>query len=401
MRRVSCNFPSIVSPISAHLIPMAALSCPKTIFLYQLGKVKLKLVCSKINKYFIIAYISFQPDTQCTTSSSTTPPQVEPVSLQPGGSLQWKKCANLPVGMRDAKAVVLKNKVYFGGGYTGDAAAATLYIYTPTADTWATTLSHTRRSALTTYNSQLVLVGGVAASTNEITNQLWVLQEDERTWRQPLPAMPTARYAASAISHHNYLIVAGGWDSNGRETNVVEVYDGPQWMRTDPLPKCCSHMKTTAHNGNYYLMGGTNQGQSVFCASLQSLIAKATQQSPTSPSSSKSPTFLQSLFGLSSPSGEQKSVWETLPDVPYRYSATTILGAALVAVGGRDSSGTPRSSLHMYSPLTHSWLHVSEMPVVVCDTCTITLPTGEMVVIGGSTMDAPYSHTVYKASLQT
>ena len=279
---------------------------------------------------------------------------------------------------------MLKNKVYFGGGLTGDdATATTLCIYTPKADTWATLPSPTKCSALATYNSQLVLVGGMAASTDETTNQLWVLQEDERTWRQPLPAMPTARRAASAISHHNHLIVAGGRDSNHRETDVVEVYDGCQWTKTDPLPKCCSYMKTTIHNGNYYLMGGSNQGQSVFCASLQSLIAKTTQQSPTSPSS-----------------GRQKSAWETLPDVPYQLSATTILGAALVAVGGY-SSGTRMSSLHMYSPRTHSWLHVSEMPVAVSHTYTITLPTGEMMVIGGTINDTAWSRTVYKASLRT
>ena len=278
---------------------------------------------------------------------------------------------------------MLKNKVYVGGGVTGRD-ATTLCIYTPKADTWATLPSPTKLSALATYNSQLVLVGGMAASTNKTTNQLWVLQEDEWTWKRPLPFMPTARRAASAISHHNHLIVAGGMDSNRRETDVVEVYDGCQWTKTDPLPKCCAYMKTTIHKGNYYLMGGSNQGQSVFCASLQSLIAKATQQSRTSLSS-----------------GRQKSEWETLPDVPYESSATTILGAAQVAVGGYDSIGTRMSSLHMYSPRTHSWLHVSEMPVAVSHTCTITHPTGEMMVIGGTIDDTPWSRIVYKASLRT
>ena len=303
-------------------------------------------------------------------------PQVEPI-LQPGASLQWKKCADLPVGMYDAQAVVLKNNVYV---HTGGATAATLCIYTPTNDTWATLPSPTTLSALTTYHSQLVLVGGRVASTNEITNQLWILQHDGRTWKQPLPAMPSARYAASAISHLNHLIVAGGLDS--KCINVVEVYDGRQWMKTDPLPQPlrCSHMKCTIHNGTYYLMGGNKQGKSVFCASLESLIAKTSRQSPTSPSS-----------------GGKKSVWETLPDVPYHYSATTILRGALVAVGGRDNSWTHSSSLHMYSPLTHSWLHVSKMPVAICATCTITLPTGEMMVIGGWTKDTSYSCTVYKA----
>jgi len=30
-------------------------------------------------------------------------------------------------------------------------------------------------------------------------------------------------------------------------------------------------------------------------------------------------------------------------------------------------------------------------------TCTVTLPTGEMMVIGGRTRDTPYSLLVYKA----
>ena len=307
-------------------------------------------------------------------------PQVEPI-LHPGASLQWSRCADLPVGMAHAQAVLLKNKVYVGGGTTQDyATEATLCIYTPTTDTWATLPSPVIQSALTTYNSQLVLVGGVVASTSEITNQLWALQEDERSWGQPLPAMLTARRGASAISHHDHLIVTGGRDSNNRET-TVEVWDGNQWINAEPLPKISTFMKTTVHNDTYYLMGGDGQCKSVFCASLQSLIAKTTQQSPSS-------------------SGQQ-SEWETLPDVPYVFSATTVLGAALVAVGGKDGSKTPRSSLYMYSLPTRSWLHVGNVPLAVSSTGTITLPTGEMIMFGGVTKRIWASCTVYKASLRT
>ena len=282
--------------------------------------------------------------------------------------------------MNHAQAVVLKNKIYVGGGITKSRATdATIYIYAPTADTWSALPSPARQSALTTYHSQLVLVGGVVVSSGEATNQLWVLQEDEQTWRQPLPAMPTARYGVSAISHLNHIIAPGGRDSSFRDMNVVEVYDGHQWMKTDPLPRYCSFMRATIHNETCYLMGGDFQYNSVFCASLHSLIAKITQQSPTSHISG--------------------SVWETLPDVPYVYSATTILGGALVAVGGWDSSLIPSSSLLMYSRLTHSWLHVSDMPVTVRAICTTTLPTGEMMVIGGRTKGTSFFHNVYKASL--
>ena len=164
--------------------------------------------------------------------------------------------------------------------------------------------------------------------------------------------MPTRRKDASAVSYQDYLIVAGGY-SNGC-LNTVEVFDGQQWV-----------------DGHYYLMGGNFQGTSVFYTSLQSLVEKATQHPPTSPSNT-----------------DQPSVWKTLTDTPHELSSTTIFGEALVAVGG-----CPRqSSLHIYLPLTQSWLPAGKMPLGVDRTCTVTLPTGEMMVIGYS--------AVYKACVK-
>ena len=130
-------------------------------------------------------------------------------------------------------------------------------------------------------------------------------------------------------------------------------------------------MQSTSHDGHYYLMGDSEQGTSVFYTSLQSLVDKATQHPPTSPTNT-----------------DQPSVWKTLPNTPLECSSTTIFGGALVAVGGN----LIRSSLHLYSPLTQSWLPAGKMPVGVVSTCTVTLPTGEMMVIGGRTRDTPYDH---------
>ena len=132
-------------------------------------------------------------------------------------------------------------------------------------------------------------------------------------------------------------------------------------------------MKSTSHDGHYYLMGGHCQGTSVFYTSLQSLVEKATQHPPTSPSNT-----------------DQPSVWKTLTDTPHINSSTTIFGGALVAVGGCPN----QSSLHLYFPLTQSWLPAGEMPLGdIYGTCTVTLPNGEMMVIGGGSL-------VYKARVK-
>ena len=269
--------------------------------------------------------------------------------LHPRATLEWRQCTNLPAGMRHAQAVVLNNKVYVGGGDTPYGARyANIYTNDPTMDTWETLQSPTRYSALTTYHNKLLLVGGEEASTDQTTNQLWVFEEGEQTWTQPLPPMPTRRRKAAAVSIQDHLIVAGGW--NSRHLDTVEVFDGQQWVTADPLPRrCCCNMKSASHDGHYYLMGGWGQSTSVFHTSLQSLVDKATQHPPTSPTNT-----------------DQPSVWKTLPNTPHQRSSTAIFGGALVAVGGYPN----RSSLHLYSPLTQSWLQAGEMPVGVHYTCT-------------------------------
>ncbi len=64
-------------------------------------------------------------------------------------------------------------------------------------------------------------------------------------------------------------------------------------------------------------------------------------------------------------------------------SSTTVFGEALLAVGGYDQPGT--LSIFIYSPLTCTWEKVGELPESLASTCSITLPSGEMVVIGGCT----------------
>ncbi len=165
--------------------------------------------------------------------------------------------------------------------------------------------------------------------------------------------------------------------------NLVEVYDGLQWVRADPLPVACRDIKSTYHSGILYMMGGNEQSTSVFYTSLYSLIEKATQQLPHSPDSS-----------------EQQSVWKTLPDVPYKWSSSTRLGGVFLAVGGRDTRGKWSSSVCMYSPLTRSWLHIGDMPKAISFTCSITLTTGETMVIGGRTERLMWSRQVHKVCLK-
>ncbi len=288
--------------------------------------------------------------------------------------------------MSGVQAVLLGNRLYFGGGLTGGNGAV-VFTCDFTVDTWSTIPTHVELFALTTYHSQLVLAGGqFPPYPYEKTNNLWVLGTDGRTLNQPLPPMPTPRYGAVAISTDRHLIVAGGCSVGRNCLDVVEVFDGRQWTQTDPLPEKYRYIQSTCHGDFCYMLGGDKQERSVFYASLRSLVDKASHRAPST--------------------GGQQSVWKTLPDVPFDDSSTTVFGEALLAVGGYDRSPQTRtSSIFMSSPLPCTWVKVGELPEALSSTCSITLPTGEMVVIGGHTGWSRYntvqgqSNRVYKVTL--
>ena len=285
--------------------------------------------------------------------------------LHPLASLKWCKwqCSELPVGMRDAQAVRLEDKLYVGGGQTSrsDRDAARLYIYTPTTDTWNHINTPVYWFALVTYHSQLVLVGGREyvgkGRGGPVTNKLWTLTEHDQ-WRETLPPMTTNHYGPVAVEFADNILVAGGKDDKRRKFDIVEVYNGHHWAEAQYLPKPCYWMKSTVLNGHWYLMGGYGQGREVYYASLDSLAASC--QPVEKPLS---------------------SVWKRLPDVPHRCSSTTVFGNRQIAIGG----GIPSHSLsiHAYSPQTQSWVHVGDMPVGLGFTCTAILSTGELMVIRG------------------
>ena len=302
--------------------------------------------------------------------------------LHPCAELEWRECGRLPVGMYDAQAVWLGDKLYVGGGWTSgsEGGDARLYIYTPTTDTWSHIDTPVCYFALITYHFQLVLVGGREFVSEfewidqdgPVTNKLWTLAEDDQ-WRKTLPPMATKRHKASAVEFAGSILVAGGED--WRNISIVEVYNGHHWAEAQCLPRPCYHMKSTVLNGHWYLMGGGGQGEEVYCASLDSLVASC------QPSEKPLP-----------------SVWKRLPNVPDIRSSTAVFGNRLIAVGG-GGYPSPSSSIHAYSPHTKSWVDVGDIPVEFYSTCTTVLPTGDLMLIGGWS-NTSIKSCVHKASLK-
>ena len=276
--------------------------------------------------------------------------------------------------MCDAQCVLLQDQIYVGGITSSWESEAPLFISSTDLNSWSQVTTPTRFYGLTTYHSQVVLVGGEEPDTHMATNKLWTLKGGTN-WEPSLPPMPTSRLYSSALNTGSpeCLVVSGGF--KGGFMNVVEILKDNEWLSVQPLPKTCSCLKSTLHKGRLYLMGGYEQGPSVFHCKLESLLNENYTQEMSHSSGLWSE--LQTHLELSSPSS---------------------FANQLISTGGW-LSGVHSSEICAYSPHTLSWLHVGNVPIKSRRTATIVLPTGELVVLGGWGVSRK-SNRVFKASLK-
>ena len=288
--------------------------------------------------------------------------------LHPLASLEWRQCGGPPVSVGDAQAVWLKDKVYVGGGATlgNQRDHARLYIYSPATNEWTTLDTPVYFFALTTYHSQLVLVGGkkyVGENVSGVsTNMLWTLCEDGQ-WQETLPPMPTPCGSdASAVGHGDHLLVI----NDDYPISKVYVYNGHHWASAERPPQWLTSIKSTVFNGHWYLMGRMlilPLTTYVYSASLDSLLASC------------QPSEIP----------QRSSVWKRLTDVPSGHYSLAVFGNRLVTVRAGLSPLTT-ISLHVYSSFIQSWVHIEDGPSSHhVFTCAVVLPSNELMVINGQT----------------
>ena len=241
-------------------------------------------------------------------------------------------------------------------------ANARLYIYTPATDTWTTLKTPVIHFGLTTYHSQLVLIGGREYVSEYVdgplSSKLWILSEDGQ-WQETVPPMPTPCGHGSAVSHEDHLLVIS---DEYTQNEKVYVYNGHHWAGAQHPPQRLSSIRSTIFNGHWYLMGGeyySSQTTCVYYASLDSLLASCQPSETTQPS----------------------SVWKRLTDVPSGYCCPAVFGNRLVAVGYGSPSST--TSLHAYS-FNKSWVHIGDTPVTstyYTIPCAVVLPSNELMIM--------------------
>ena len=201
--------------------------------------------------------------------------------LHPLTTLKWEQCGQVPVDLLrgdSTKFVVLGEKIYMSSG-------TRLYVSTD-LNSWTELpklpVSH---GTLTTYRSQLVLVGGVYPLDLTTTNKLWSLRE-AGVWQESLPPMPTECYQPVVVSTDPECLIVMWRDDDYYVKGlvneiVIEVLIGDQWFVAEHLTSG-SLEGGVVHNGMLYIHG-RGRGAKIFCCDFQSLIASCRHPDPNNP----------------------------------------------------------------------------------------------------------------------
>ena len=306
--------------------------------------------------------------------------QVLPDGLHFPLSFEWNKESSMQQGMQFGDTIVVGSHVYCR---SKDA----VHQYDPSTNTW-TALPEVPVTLfpITSLNGQLVAVGGLDGGS-KITikaRTIYAWDSDGSKWTT-LPGNPSLLSGVSRPgcgSYKHYLIVAGGYGSRlfTATVAILDMKDG-KWYSASPLPETGDVVGTTIIGESLYLLlnqeGLVKPTKLILTASMETLTTQAK-------------------------SGENKgsSVWKKLPDIPdyvvigifsignNMLLTITIGEGPFQVIKNSISSVLPiahvSADIHIFNPYTKQWLKVGELPELMVRCACTMLPSGRLLVAGGS-----------------
>lgn len=306
-----------------------------------------------------------------------------------GLRLECRLCpSDLPVRMKNASAVVLKEDICVGGGYTGSPETdCAVYTYSSPYDLWDSMRvpAPCKWFGMVVFQERLVLVGGrqvgVGRTLEDCWNQLTVWNDDASKWTHSLPPMSTARVAPIVFTTGSLLVVAGG--RKGQLDYNVEVLDGDslQWTQAAPLPLKCNTMTSLTHRDYWYLISVESHRRLLFSCIKHALglpvAGEARDSIPGQPPS-----------------------WYELPLPPTPTIRIITMANFLLVLSPTTNNGR-NLAVHAYFPSTQSWSQVGKIPAICATATAVATPQGELVFLGGDAGNYEYSNRVHKVSIAT
>ena len=298
--------------------------------------------------------------------------------------LTWQQCADLPYKRWATSVAEMDGKVYITNvgsnvNYTDP------LMYNCKKDQWflLPALPYARFSLVTVPDrKQLLAIGGkvVHDKVTEVSNKVFLWDEQNRKWITPYPNMPTARCSCSSITHGSKVIVAGGITCYDpfTMTRAVEVlhiqgHSLSHWSVVEQLPHVVDDAIPLIVYDDLYIAQGYDYTISTCNIVTASL-----------------PELLQS----SNENTSNGQVWHKLPDMPYSSFSIIHYEGRLITFGGEhrfehsDKGNRVFQSvplIHIYNPVAMTWDCVGEIPYGYLLGVSVHIRENKFLFIGGLT----------------
>ena len=294
-------------------------------------------------------------------------------------------------------STIIGSYLYAGGGFGGSRTAdehveRSVYRYSITDDKWVSSypFAPVVKFGLCQIGGKIILVGG-RPRASRVTSNCYMFDEENNDWVVPhtIPPLPTPRSSLTAISWKSpvAILACGGFDKHFNPLICVEIYMQKTgfWQTSCSLPFPRAISTFTIIGNTVYVVGGYKNNsphgytRTVTYASVPGLLRYHPPQRTLSRGETSEPK----------PRPKPESdLWKTLQDVPHFFTSTTSIGGCLVVVGGQSESlgaTTCITSVYVYSPVSEGWYQVGDLPNACTMCATASLPTGELLVMGGCT----------------
>ena len=302
--------------------------------------------------------------------------------------LTWQQCTDLPSKYFASSVAELDGKVYVTVRDSKFPRFQPL-MYDSNKDQWSTlpALPYGNFSLVTVPDrKQLLAIGGVVNNNGviEMSNKVFLWDEENRRWTTPYPNMPTARCYCSSISHGSTVIVAGGvtcWDPRIiiRAVEVLHIKERRQfteshWSVVEQLPLVVYGATPLIINYQLYIaVGWDKMGGAITCNIVTASLPELLQSSNKNTSSGQ--------------------VWHKLPDMPYSSSINHYQGHLITFGGGheveqpnKDEPGYQSVPLiHIYNRYINTWDCVGEIPYEYLLGTSVHIRDNKILFIGGLT----------------
>jgi hypothetical protein len=378
--------------------------------------------------YFIVSrtidlgILGWSPVNLCPPENSTTMPC--PV---PGGAvLPWQASPAelaLPEGRTQGAATQIGTNLLYIGGSDGSKASATTYVakvdkgnYGPWTEGPALPAARSN-AAFASLNGTGYLIGGLGPD-GKATDSIWSLGLDPASgalgsWTVVKDLkLPAQRAGAAAVAVTDGLIVAGGWDADGKASAAVwkSTLDstGKLGAFKDqlPLPKAAAEASIAFEGTFVFVYGGSDDKGPTASVQRASIGALAAPTGSAAPGTSAAPAATAAAASPSA-SGAPQGVtqWAAATALPGARTGAAGFAAngALYLVGGSDGTSA-KKDLYWALPdvsgnLPGGWMRLdpTDLPAGVVDAAPVV--TGSTVeLIGGTANGAPLTGA-YRASL--